>query len=188
AVAPGNHDEYTLNSDEPVTEKFNEHINVPVTNGKISGGSYYSFDYNGAHFVVINTNDNKNPDEKAISDEQMAWIKEDIQKARENGAKWVILAYHKPLFSKSYHSLQDEDVKNVREEFMQLIDELDVDLALQGHDHVVSRTKSLKFVPTEENFSNAVIDEAEAVERDGTEYYKNPERSEERRVGKERRY
>ncbi len=175
AVAPGNHDEYTLNSDEPVTEKFNEHINVPVTNGKISGGSYYSFDYNGAHFVVINTNDNKNPDEKAISDEQMAWIKEDIQKARENGAKWVILAYHKPLFSKSYHSLQDEDVKNVREEFMQLIDELDVDLALQGHDHVVSRTKSLKFVPTEENFSNAVIDEAEVVERDGTEYYKNPE-------------
>src|SRR5690606_35036660 len=105
----------------------------------------------------------------------MAWIKEDIQKARENGAKWVILAYHKPLFSKSYHSSQDTDVQNVREEFMQLIDELDVDLALQGHDHVVSRTKSLNFVPTEENFSNATIDEAETIEQDGIEYYKNPQ-------------
>lgn len=175
AVAPGNHDEYSLNFGEPVTEKFNEHINVPVTNNQINGGSYYSFDYNGVHFVVANTNDYKNPDEKAMSDEQLAWIKEDIRIARENGAKWVILAYHKPLFSKSYHSLQDTDVQNVREEFMQLIDELDVDLALQGHDHVVSRTKSLNFVPTEENFSNATIDEAETIEQDGIEYYKNPQ-------------
>lgn len=173
-VAPGNHDEYSLNSGGPVTEKFNEHINVPVTNNQISGGSYYSFDYNGVHFVVVNTNDNKNPDGKAIGDEQLAWIKEDIKKARENGAKWVILTYHKPIFSKSYHSLQDEDVQKVREEFMQLIDELDVDLALQGHDHVISRTKPLAFVPSKENFSNGKVVEAETVTEDGIEYYKNP--------------
>ena len=97
----------------PVTEKFNEHINVPAANNKISGGSYYSFDYNGVHFVVANTNDNKNSDGKALGDEQLAWIKEDIKRARANGAKWVILSYHKPLFSKSYHSLQDEDVQKV---------------------------------------------------------------------------
>lgn len=180
AIAPGNHDEYALNNgDDPVTEKFNEHINVPVTNDKVSGGSYYSFDYNGVHFVVANTNDNKesedNPDGKAIGEEQLAWIKEDIEQAREDGAEWVILLYHKPLFSKSYHSLQDEDVQKVREEFMETIDELDVDLALQGHDHVISRTKPLTFVPTEENFSNGTVDEAEVVEEDGVEYYKNPE-------------
>lgn len=180
-VAPGNHDEYALNYGDPmVTEKFNEHVNVPVTNDKVSGGSYYSYDYNGVHFVVANTNDNKvsedNPEGKALGEEQLAWIKEDIKQARENGANWVILAYHKPLFSKSYHSLQDEDVQKIREEFMQTIDELDVDLALQGHDHVVSRTKALSFVPTNENFSNAVVDEAEVVEgKDGVEYYKDPE-------------
>lgn len=175
AVAPGNHDEYALNSGNgPVTEKFNEHINVPAANNKISGGSYYSFDYNGVHFVVANTNDNKNSDGKALGDEQLAWIKEDIKRARANGAKWVILSYHKPLFSKSYHSLQDEDVQKVREEFMELIDELDVDLALQGHDHVISRTKPLKFVETNVNFSNGIIDEAEIVTEDGVEYYKNP--------------
>ena len=179
-VAPGNHDEYTLHSDSVVEEKFNEHMNVPVTNQNTSGGSYYSFDYNGVHFVVANTNDNKvsddNPEGKAMGEEQLAWIEEDIKQARENGAKWIVMSYHKPLFSKSYHSLQDEDVQKVREEFMQMIDDLDVDLALQGHDHVISRTKSLNFVPTEDNFSNAVVDEAEVVVgEDDVEYYKNPE-------------
>lgn len=180
AVAPGNHDEYGIRYYPLVTEKFNEHINVPITNGNSSGGSYYSYDYNGVHFVIANTNDNKkskdNPEEKALGKEQLAWIKEDVKQARKNGAKWVILAYHKPLFSKSYHSLLDEDVQKVREEFMQLIDELDIDLVLQGHDHVVSRTKALNFVPSKESFSNAVIDEAEIVIGDDhVEYYKNPE-------------
>lgn len=179
-VAPGNHDEYALNyGDSQLTEKFNEHINVPVTDEKVDGGSYYSLDYNGVHVVVANTNDNKesedNPEGKAIGTEQLAWIEEDIKQARENGAQWVVLTYHKPLYSKSYHSLQDEDVQKVREEFMQMIDELDVDLALQGHDHVISRTKSLNFTPTEENFSNATIDQAEVVlGEDNVEYYKNP--------------
>lgn len=179
-VAAGNHDEYTLHSKSVVAEKFNEHINVPVTNENTSGGSYYSFGYNGVHFVVANTNDNKesedNPEGKALGEEQLAWIEEDIKQARENGAKWVVLSYHKPLFSKSYHSLQDDDVQKVREEFMQMIDELDVDLALQGHDHVISRTKALNFVSTEENFSNAVVDQAEVIlGEDDVEYYKNPE-------------
>lgn len=178
-VASGNHDEYALQYGPVLEEKFNEHINVPVTNDRISGGSYYSFDYNGVHFVVANTNDNKesedNPEGKALGEEQLAWIEEDIKQARENGAKWVILTYHKPLYSESYHSLQDDDVQKVREEFMQMIDDLDVDLVLQGHDHVVSRTKSLNFVSTEENFSNAVIDQAEVVVgEDNVEYYKNP--------------
>lgn len=181
AIAPGNHDEYALNPEDPVVdEKFNEHVNVPVTDEHISGGSHYSFDYNGVHFVVANTNDNKesedNPEGKALGEEQLAWIEEDIKQARENGAEWVVLSYHKPLFSKSYHSLQDEDVQKVREEFMELIDELDVDLALQGHDHVVSRTEPLSYVPTETNFSNGTVDEAEIkVDEEGTEHYLNPE-------------
>src|SRR5699024_8228359 len=160
--------------------KFNEHANVPVTNEAVSGGSYYSFDYNGVHFVTLNTNDNKksedNPDEKAIGEEQMEWIREDVEKARKNGAEWIVLNYHKPLYSKSYHSLQDEDVQKVREELTALIDELDIDLALQGHDHVISRTHSLTHVPTEENFSNAEVEDvATFVGDNGVEYMEDPD-------------
>ncbi len=181
AVAPGNHDEYALNyGDDPLTEKFNQHVNVPVTNEAVSGGSYYSFDYNGVHFVTLNTNDNKksedNPEEKAIGKEQMEWIKEDVKQAREKGAEWIVLNYHKPLYSKSYHSLQDEDVQKVREELTKLIDELDIDLALQGHDHVISRTHSLTHVPTDENFSNAEVEDVEThVGQNGVEYMENPD-------------
>lgn len=181
AVASGNHDEYALNyGDDPLTEKFNEHVNVPAANDEIDGGSYYSFDYNGVHFVTLNTNDNKvsedNPEGKAIGEEQMEWIREDVEQARANGAEWIVLNYHKPLYSKSYHSLQDEDVQKVREELTALIDELDIDLALQGHDHVISRTHSLTHVPTEENFSNAEVEDVETFVGDnGVEYIEDPD-------------
>lgn len=181
AVASGNHDEYALNyGDKPLTEKFNEHVNVPAANDEIDGGSYYSFDYNGVHFVTLNTNDNKesedNPEGKAIGEEQMQWIREDVEAARDNGAEWIVLNYHKPLYSKSYHSLQDEDVQKVREELTALIDELDIDLALQGHDHVISRTHSLTHVPTEENFSNAEVEDVETFVGDnGVEYMEDPD-------------
>lgn len=179
-VAAGNHDEYTLDWNDPVVEtKFNEHVNVPAENEAVSGGSYYSFDYNGAHFVVANTNDNKesddNPEGKAIGQEQLDWIRQDIEEARSNGANWVILMYHKPIFSKSYHSLQDTDVQLVREELMELTDELDVDLVMNGHDHVISRTQPLNFVPSDENFSNAVVDEAETTTVEEVEHYVNPD-------------
>lgn len=181
AVASGNHDEYALEyGDDPLIEKFNEHVNVPAANNKIDGGSYYSFDYNGVHFVTLNTNDNKesedNPEGKAIGEEQMEWIREDVEEARTNGAEWIVLNYHKPLYSKSYHSLQDEDVQKVREELTALIDELDIDLALQGHDHVISRTHSLTHVPTEENFSNAEVEDVETFVGDnGVEYMEDPD-------------
>lgn len=160
AVVPGNHDEYGLNKKELFPKKFNEHFNLDSA-GKIDGGSYYSFDYNNAHFIVLNTNDYKNKDKKALGEQQLTWLREDVQKARKNGAKWIILSYHKPLFSKSYHSLEDEDVQNVRDDFMKAIDDLDIDLALQGHDHVFSRTKSLQYASKTDSFVNAKIDHAD---------------------------
>ncbi|PHM38149.1 Alkaline phosphatase [Xenorhabdus mauleonii] len=156
----GNHDEYGLNTTDLYLNKFNDHFNVDSA-GKIDGGSYYSFDYNNAHFIVLNTNDYKNEKKKSLSKEQLKWLENDVKQARKKGAEWVILSYHKPLFSKSYHSLQDEDVQNVREDFMKLIDQLDIDLALQGHDHVFSRTKSLKYADKVDSFVNAKIDNAQ---------------------------
>ena len=158
----GNHDEYCLNDyDARDLTVYNDHFNIPAE-GKVDGGTYYSFDYNGVHFIVLNTNDNKNEDNKALGEEQLQWLRDDVAAARENGADWIILNYHKPLFSKSYHSLQDSDVQNVRDEFMKAIDELDIDLALQGHDHVLSRTKGLVYVAQEESVFNAkVADEGE---------------------------
>ncbi|MEB7768119.1 purple acid phosphatase family protein [Mammaliicoccus sciuri] len=183
ASAPGNHDEYALSEDdEKLLTKYNEHVNVPKENNAVNGGSYYSFDYNGAHMVVANTNDNKkskdNPEEKAIGKEQMEWIKQDIKDARKNGSKWVILNLHKPMYSKSYHALSDEDVAKIRDELTQQIDDLDVDLVLQGHDHVLSRTKPLEHTSTKNSFVNAKKEDAKQIRgQDNITYYDNPEGS-----------
>lgn len=180
ASVAGNHDEYALNDeDKKLLGAFNKHMNVPKANNAVNGGSYYSFDYNGAHMVVANTNDNKkskdNSDEKAIGKEQMKWIKKDIKKARANGAKWVILNLHKPMYSKSYHALSDEDVKKVRGELTKEINKLDVDLVLQGHDHVLSRTYPLEYTSTKNSFVNAKKENAKQfVGEDGVNYYDNP--------------
>ena len=126
----------------------------------------------------VSAKDEKRPGQAriAIGEEQMAWLREDVEQARANGAEWIVLNYHKPLYSKSYHSLQDEDVQKVREELTALIDELDIDLALQGHDHVISRTHSLTHVPSDENFSNAEVEDVNTFVGDnGVEYMENPD-------------
>lgn len=137
-VASGNHDTYKTS--------LNDHFNLPINNEAYQG-SYYSFDYNGAHFAIVNTNDNaKDADNEkgaAISDTQLAWLEDDLATARKNGTNWLIVAYHKPLYSSSYHSLQDADVQAVRERLISLLDKYDVDLVLNGHDHVLTTTKPL---------------------------------------------
>lgn len=183
ATAAGNHDEYALSEEDgKLLDSFNKHVNVPKENNAVNGGSYYSFDYNGAHMVVANTNDNKkskdNPDEKAIGKEQMEWIKSDIKKAKANGANWIVLNLHKPMYSKSYHALSDEDVRKIRDELTKQIDELDVDLVLQGHDHVLSRTHPLEHTSTKNSFVNAKKEDAKQVlGDDNVEYYDNPKGS-----------
>lgn len=177
AYTPGNHDEYNLDwEDGKDLTAFNEHTNVPVTDGAIDGGSYYSYDHSGVHFVVLNTNDNKesedNPDGGAIGKKQMEWAKQDITKAREAGTKWIVLTYHKPVYSASYHALQDEDVQVTREEFVKIADELGVDVVLQGHDHNLTRTKSLVYTP--DSFSYGEVEDTEKETIDGVEHHVNP--------------
>ncbi|MCU5745430.1 metallophosphoesterase family protein [Staphylococcus sp. SQ8-PEA] len=183
APAPGNHDESPLDDNaDKLRDRFNRHVNVPKANHAVNGGSYYSFDYNGAHMVVANTNDNKkckdNPEGKAIGNKQMKWIKNDIKKARRNGAKWVILNLHKPMYSKSYHALSDEDIQKVRKDLTKEIDDLGVDLVLQGHDHVLARTKVLQHTSTKNSFVNAKKEHVKQFTgKDNVKYYDHPKGS-----------
>lgn len=86
---------FTAGNHDTAPEKYIEHLNVPVTNNADENGTYYSFDYNGAHFAVLNTNDN--PDGGSVSATQLAWLDADLAAARANDANWLIVAYHKPF-------------------------------------------------------------------------------------------
>ncbi len=96
-------------------------------------GTYYSFDYNSAHFTVLNTNDLV--DDK-LSDEQLNWMKADI---KNSDAKWKIVVLHKALYANGVY-YKDDETAALRQQLGSLLPYLGVDLVLQGHNHVYTRT------------------------------------------------
>ena len=106
--------------------------NVPKQD--TSSGVYYSFDYNNAHFMVLNTNNLS--EEQGLSKDQMEWLKKD---AAQSDAQWKIVALHKAPYSNGSH-FDDDDVIQLRKELSTLMPELGIDVVLQGHDHVYLRT------------------------------------------------
>ncbi|WP_308800030.1 DUF2341 domain-containing protein [Agromyces silvae] len=142
APAAGNHEE--------ADDSFTDHFTLEAPNGQDTRrGAYYSFGYNDAHFMVLNTNEDGATNQQgaqAISDAQVEWLRQDALAAREAGAKWLVLSLHKGPYTTANH-LDDWDVVAMRKVLMPVIDEVGVDLVLQGHDHVMSRTKVLGYDP-----------------------------------------
>ena len=64
------------------------------------GPEWYSFDYRGVHFVCLSSED---PFQK-ISEKQLAWIREDLEKNRD--ARWTLVFLHKPLWTYAERSLE----------------------------------------------------------------------------------
>ncbi len=153
----GNHedmDEYSLVSNFVLP-------NVPEQDTKT--GVYYSYDYNNIHVAVLNTNAlNEN---EALSDEQIKWLTDDMN---NSDAQWKIVAFHKAIYSNGSH-YDDDDVVAMREQLGTLMPQLNIDLVLQGHDHVYLRTHSLN--------ANEVVDEKKVnLKHNGEVYeaYVNP--------------
>ncbi|MBA5728997.1 metallophosphoesterase family protein [Aerococcaceae bacterium INB8] len=165
----GNHD----------NDNFLDHINTDNAVEGMDSGAAYSTRYNGVQFINLNTEQANESDEDeapAILDNQMEWFEEELQKAQEakdNGdIDWVFVSYHRPLFSSSYHSLEDESVQLIRDDLMALLDEYDVDLVFNGHDHNLTVTHALTH--NAENFGNAEVATAgESIEDVTT--FNNPE-------------
>ncbi|OQA69871.1 MAG: Alkaline phosphatase precursor [Firmicutes bacterium ADurb.Bin262] len=122
-----------------------------------SSGVYYSFDYQNAHFIVLNTNDLS--EDGALSDGQLAWLKADTA---ASGAQWKIVSLHKAMYSNGSH-YDDSDVKALRKQLASLMPQLGIDLVLQGHDHVYLRTGVM-------SGNKVVISETRQLAFDGRNY------------------
>ncbi len=124
--------------------EFINHFNLEKINGaKDASGAYYSFDYSNTHFVVLNTND-----AGGLSDAQLTWLRNDVQAAKQAGARWTIISLHKGAYLTGAHAY-DSDVSEIRSKLVPLMDELGIDLVMQGHDHLYARTKCLKGLSTQ---------------------------------------
>ena len=121
AAVRGNHDNNTLNS----------HINAPAEAGQVA----YTFDYGPAKFIMLNLEEAKNnADARA---QQEAMLREAVAEAKAAG-QWTIVGFHKSLYTGASH-ITDSDVMAARKFWCPIFAQLDVDMVLQGHDHVYSR-------------------------------------------------
>lgn len=111
--------------------------NQDIPEQDTSTGIYYSYVYENATFIVLNTNDVTK--DGYLSDAQYDWA---YEKAKNAQTDWKIILMHKSPYSNGPHA-KDDDVVAIRKQLNNLAADCDVDLVLSGHDHVYNRTPYL---------------------------------------------
>lgn len=84
----------------------------------------YTVDYQDVRIIVLNSN--------AALEEQTKYLKKQLRKSK---AKWNIITCHHSIFSPA----KGRDFQFAREYWKPLLDEYNVDLVLNGHDHTYAR-------------------------------------------------
>ncbi|MGL5692719.1 MAG: metallophosphoesterase, partial [Peptostreptococcaceae bacterium] len=136
SAVQGNHDNNSLT----------RHINAPAEAGNI----VYSYDYGPATFVMLNLESAKS-DANARA-KQKEYLTQIVNEAKERG-QWTFVGFHKSLYTGASH-ITDSDAIEARKYWGPTFAELDVDVVMQGHDHVYSRG----FVTTDGYNANPEVD------------------------------
>ena len=84
----------------------------------------YTVDYQDVRIIVLNSN--------AALEDQTKYLKKQLRKSK---AKWNIITCHHSIFSPA----KGRDFQFAREYWKPLLDEYNVDLVLNGHDHTYAR-------------------------------------------------
>lgn len=149
-VANGNHDEYAYEKPDEEGMKFEYewldsdanmsdynylllHFGLSYPAQDDSTGAYYSFDYSGVHFTVLNTNDY---DEDGLGKAQVEWLVNDLQ-STDKAYKVVVM--HKSIYSVGSHT-NDTEIVAMRKQLTKIFDENEVSIVLAGHDHTYTET------------------------------------------------
>lgn len=127
----GNHDTSSNNN-------FALHFNTDTTfnqtaqtAGTTMNGTVYSFVYGDALFMIVNYEDYK---KEGYFEALSNWMEKQVNDNKN--VKWRIACYHKNMFTGSKSHQSDSDGKTVRAAMLPVFDKLNIDLALQGHDHI----------------------------------------------------
>jgi len=116
--------------------------------------TYYSYDYQNAHVLVMDTDKNSFSSGSA----QKTFVQNDLQSASANpNIKWIIVYLHKPFYASpntcgsSSCSNSGSTAKSLRTNYHAMFEQYGVDLVLQGHVHNYERTFPLKYNPNSQS-------------------------------------
>lgn len=113
---------------------YSRTFHPPARRSQSNSIYYYSFPYAMAHFTALNTNEDFSP-----GSAQYIWLEHDLQSAIDSGARWKIVFFHHPPFSRGHHGNNQE----VQDALLPIFEKYGVDLVLSGHDHAYERTGKL---------------------------------------------
>ncbi|EFQ83063.1 Ser/Thr phosphatase family protein [Aeromicrobium marinum DSM 15272] len=122
--APGNHELWG----DPGMTAYLGHFGLP-DNGPVgqSEGAWFA-DLGGVRFVSLDANSNL--DGRDVT--QTAWLRRTLA---ENPMPWTVVTFHQPMFA----ARADRNNAALRESWLPILEQYDVDLVLQGHDHAYAR-------------------------------------------------
>lgn len=128
-AVPGNHEYRSLNANKPrqnraLSIQWNAQFGFPKNGPPELHKTCYYVDYPNLRVIALNSN-------RAIR-LQAKWLKKVLD---ENDKKWTVVTFHHPIFSAS----TGRDNPELRAHWKPLLDQYNVDLALQGHDHSYAR-------------------------------------------------
>jgi hypothetical protein len=130
-IAIGNHDAITTT----LLNQYMNHFNMQE--------QYFSFNYQNVHFLVLSLEDRY-----GIRSPQYNFAQEDLQSAASDpGIDWIIVAYHRNVFSSQ--TLTKGLYTAFNQIYHPMFQHYDVDLVLQGHLHSYERSHPLKFNSTD---------------------------------------
>lgn len=135
--AIGNHDGYSAFSDTQTGPYF-DLFTFPTAgeSGGVPSGTeaYYSFDYANLHFVCLDSTHSDRSPTGAMA----TWLEADLAAV---DADWIIAFWHHPPYSRGSHDSDFEDeLVEMRENFVPILEQNGVDLILSGHSHSYERS------------------------------------------------
>lgn len=112
------------------------------TNGAAGGlpsgtEHYYSFDYANMHFICLDSMTAN----RATNGAMATWLRADLDSTTNT---WLIAFWHHPAYTKGSHDSDTETpLKEMRQNFLPILEAAGVDLVLSGHSHCYERSHLL---------------------------------------------
>ncbi len=135
--AMGNHEGHTSRGISGIGPYYDAYV-VPTRAeaGGVASGTeaYYSFDIEEVHFTCLDSHDLDRSPDAAMAQ----WLRADLEQAN---AKWLVAFWHHPPYTKGSHdSDREQQLAEMRENFMPILESSGVDLTLTGHSHIYERS------------------------------------------------
>lgn len=147
----GNHETY-IGEDEtnPNNKVFKDHFYLPnesadgrIVRGNNLGGvdefpGDYWYSFGDTLFLNINSNEEDNSKHESFVENA---IKEAVEK-RGSNYSFIVASFHHSPYSTATHSA-DDDIIQRRKDLVRVFNNNNVDIVLNGHDHIYTRSKQL---------------------------------------------